>query len=103
MNLDGIIARISSVSGGRVITDFNHPLAGKNVVYSFKILKKIDDKKEQLEILSQFFLGTDKFELKDSKAVFSENLNRKLFENFSKKAKQILNIDAELMQKIDKK
>ena len=37
LNMDGIIVRISAVSGGRVITDFNNPLSGKEITYKFKI------------------------------------------------------------------
>jgi len=95
LNLDGIIARISSVSGGRVLIDFNNPLAGKTVIYEFKILKKIDDAKEKLAVLSEYFLNTDKFELNGTKAVFSGSFSKKAFELFSKKVKDILNIDAE--------
>ena len=47
LNLDDMIVRIGSVSGGRVIADFNNPLAGKAITYKFKINKIIEDKKEQ--------------------------------------------------------
>jgi FKBP-type peptidyl-prolyl cis-trans isomerase 2 len=45
---DGETGTISRVSGGRVIVNFNHPLAGKEVVYTVKINKKITDPKEQI-------------------------------------------------------
>jgi FKBP-type peptidyl-prolyl cis-trans isomerase 2 len=94
-DFDGIIAKISSVSGGRVLVDFNNPLSGKNVVYQFKVLKKIEDKEEELKILSEFYLGTDKFEPKEGKFLFKGNFQKKAFEEFSKKAKEILGIDVE--------
>ena len=34
--------------GGRVVVNFNHPLSGKEVVYTFKIRRKIDDAAEQI-------------------------------------------------------
>lgn len=51
---DNMMGRISAVSGGRVIVDFNNPLAGKSVVYELEVKrkinkekgKKIDDKKD---------------------------------------------------------
>jgi FKBP-type peptidyl-prolyl cis-trans isomerase 2 len=95
LDLDGIIARISSVSGGRVLADFNNPLAGKNIVYNFKLIKKIEDLNEKLKVLSEFYLGTDKFELNDKKAVFSGHFQKKAFEELSKKAKELLEIDVE--------
>ena len=45
---DGETGTITRVSGGRVIVNFNHPLAGKEVVYLVKVNKKITDPKEQI-------------------------------------------------------
>ena len=39
--LDQHLVRILSVSGGRVIADFNNPLAGKEIDYDFKIFEEI--------------------------------------------------------------
>jgi len=44
-NFDGQIGKIISVSGGRILIDFNNPLAGKTVLYLFK-----DKFKELLEL-----------------------------------------------------
>jgi len=51
VNIDGILATIRSVSGGRVTIDFNHPLAGKALKFNIKILKQITDVKEKLSAL----------------------------------------------------
>lgn len=51
VDMDGSRGVVRSISGGRVIVDFNHPLAGKTVKYKIKINKKIEDKKEQIESL----------------------------------------------------
>ncbi|MGB8232936.1 MAG: peptidylprolyl isomerase [Methanobacterium sp.] len=40
---DGVTGIIRSVSGGRVRVDFNHELAGKNLVYNIKVVKEIED------------------------------------------------------------
>ncbi len=55
LNLDGQIAKIISASGGRILVDFNNPLAGKSVTYKFKINKKITDKNEKINALQDFF------------------------------------------------
>lgn len=47
--LDNQMARIITVSGARVITDFNNPLAGKDISYRFKIVKIVSDDKEKAE------------------------------------------------------
>lgn len=39
--LDNLLAKIITISGGRVIVDFNNPLANKEVEYEFTIKKKI--------------------------------------------------------------
>ena len=55
LQLDNVIARVISVSGGRVTVDFNNPLAGKSISYNFKITKKIEDDKEKINALQDFF------------------------------------------------
>ena len=32
LNIDGIFGIVKTVSGGRILVDFNHPLAGKDIV-----------------------------------------------------------------------
>lgn len=53
LNLDGVMAKVRSVSSGRVIIDFNHPLAGQELVYSVKINKFITNKKLQIESIAK--------------------------------------------------
>lgn len=55
LSLDGKIAKVLSSSGGRVLVDFNNPLAGKEVIYNFKINKKVTDQKERIDSLQDFF------------------------------------------------
>ena len=69
--LDNNLVRIASVSGGRVLVDFNNPLAGKEISYEFVIKRKITDKKQKINSLLNYFLKKEiDFELKDNKAVF---------------------------------
>lgn len=70
INVDNNIGTVKSVSGGRVIVDFNHPLAGKDVMYKVRIDRKVEDTKEQLESLLQLELNRKDIgiELKDGKA-----------------------------------
>lgn len=44
-------ATVRSVSSGRVTLDFNHPLSGKVLQYSVKVLDKVEDTKEQIEAI----------------------------------------------------
>lgn len=69
VDMDGTRGVVRSVSGGRVIVDFNHPLAGKQVKYQINITKKIEDKKEQIKaILNLARLPHEEITLKDDEA-----------------------------------
>ena len=57
INADGRIGTVRSVTGGRVVVDFNHPLAGRDLIYFVKLIKKIEDKKKQVESLLEIELG----------------------------------------------
>jgi FKBP-type peptidyl-prolyl cis-trans isomerase 2 len=57
VNIDNRIGVIRSVSGGRVIVDFNHPLAGRDLVYEVKINRKVEDVKEKIEAFLKAELG----------------------------------------------
>ena len=98
-NMDGVIARISSVSGGRVITDFNMPLAGKTIIYDFKINKVIDTQEEKLKALVEFFIG-DKIDSKvdGNKAIITteKKIDSKALKT---KAKELLGLDVEFKHK----
>ncbi len=59
VNVNGILGVILSVSSGRVIVDFNHPLAGKNIIYKVKIIKKIEDLKEKIEGFLAYLFNMD--------------------------------------------
>ncbi|MFA5930476.1 MAG: peptidylprolyl isomerase [Candidatus Micrarchaeia archaeon] len=60
VTLDGAIARVKSVTSGRVVIDYNHPLAGEQVVYSIRVHEVITDDKRKIEaILSANALAGD--------------------------------------------
>ena len=45
--------RVLTVSGGRVRVDFNHPYAGKHLVYEVEVVEKIDDPIEKVKALME--------------------------------------------------
>ncbi len=68
--MDDVLARVITISGARVITDFNNPLAGKDVDYKFKIKRIIIDEKEKIEALFKFFFrAIPKYEIKENKII----------------------------------
>ncbi|MFA5382493.1 MAG: hypothetical protein WC356_04950 [Candidatus Micrarchaeia archaeon] len=48
VDLDGYKALIKAVSGGRVVVDFNHLLAGRNLRYKIKLLKILKENKDKI-------------------------------------------------------
>lgn len=100
-NFDGRIAKVLSVSGGRIRIDFNNPLAGKEVIYKVKIIKKIDDKKEKVNALNQFFFRKDfDSEIKENKLFLKVDKGFKQFvELFKDKYKEILELDLNVIEK----
>lgn len=55
VDFGGMKGRIQSASGGRVMVDFNNPLAGKGLKYDVEIVAKIDDPQEQAKGVMEFF------------------------------------------------
>ncbi|HIH23464.1 TPA: peptidylprolyl isomerase [Candidatus Woesearchaeota archaeon] len=51
LNIDGNYGVVRSVSSGRTVVDFNHPLASQDVVYDVEVISIVEDKKEQINAL----------------------------------------------------
>jgi len=62
VNVDGNMGMIKSVSGGRILVDFNHPLSGKDLIYDIGVKRVVTDKKEQIESLLDIILSVRKGE-----------------------------------------
>ena len=79
VNIDGIIGVVKTVSGGRIIVDFNHPLAGKELEYHIKINRLVEGIDEKIKglIKLQFGLKDDDFSvvIKDDNAEVILNKN----------------------------
>ena len=94
-NFDGRIGKILSVSGGRVMVDFNHPLAGKKIIYDVKVLRKIDDINEKTKSFIDFLFKRDLiFEIRDDILFLKVEKQMKQFiEIFKDKFKEVLNLN----------
>ena len=67
INVDGMFGVIRTVTGGRTLVDFNHPLAGKDVVYTVKVSRIVTDANEKVKGLLELQFGKEmaKSEIKD--------------------------------------
>lgn len=60
---DNMRGRVISVSGGRVRVDFNHPLAGKTLIYNIEIKKRVETPEEKIKTLINLYTKVDKNKL----------------------------------------
>ena len=99
-NFDGKIAKVLSVSGGRVRIDFNNPLAGKEVEYDVKVLRKVQDINEKISAFNEFlFKKQFKFEIKDKKLILQVDKTLvKFIEMFKDKFKEIFDLELEVKE-----
>ncbi|MEK6967255.1 MAG: FKBP-type peptidyl-prolyl cis-trans isomerase [Nanoarchaeota archaeon] len=61
VDVDGMRGVVRTVTGGRTIVDFNHPLSGKEVIYDVTVKKIITDEKEKLHAVIEKHLGIKDF------------------------------------------
>ena len=91
LDFDGALGTIRTVSGGRVVVDFNHPLAGRDVVYELKVRRMLSDDREKLKVLLMLIFHKDaQFELKDHVATIVVELQEQHRELVTKKILQLI-------------
>ncbi len=85
-DFDGRPAKVLTVSGGRVIADFNNPLAGKDLVYDLTVKRKVTDINEKTKAMIDFFFRQEiKFTIKDKKIILEVD---KALEGYAKMFKE---------------
>ncbi len=99
-NFDGRIGKALTVSSGRVMVDFNNPLAGKTVIYNINVKRKVTDMNEKARALIDFLFKRDmNFTIEGTKLILKTEKNlRKFAEIFRDKFKDLLDLDLEVME-----
>lgn len=94
LNIDGMFGIVKTVSAGRCYVDFNHPLAGKDLVYEVNVKRIITDDAEKLKSLldGHFHMHDAKVELKEGLALVSSNkqIPKEALEEIKKIAKKLI-------------
>ena len=95
--MDQAIARIVAVSGARVVTDFNNPLAGKDLAYKFKIVRKVTDDNEKAKTLLLFmFKFVPEFEVGENVIVKGPKILEHYANAFNPKFKELMGKELKL-------
>jgi len=104
-NFDGRVGKILTVSGGRIMVDFNNPLAGKDLVYKVKVKRKVEEINEKIKSFVEFLFRKDfKFEVKDKNLTLHVDKGMgKFVELFKDKFKEVLDLELEVKEIEDKK
>jgi len=97
LNMDNNIVKVITISGARVITDFNNPLAGKELEYKVKIVRKVTDEKEKVKsVLELLFKFVPDFDIKGNKVILKGPKGLEQFVKImSSKFKDLLGKDLE--------
>lgn len=97
---NGASGVVKAVSGGRILVDFNHPLAGQDLVYDCKIVKHITDDGEKLKGFLRYYLGKEgEVEVKEGKAVIKitpevpEMIQKTIIDNAKKRIPSLKEIE----------
>lgn len=79
LDLDGAKGIVKSVSGGRVMVDLNHILAGEKITYDVKVEEKLTETHPKIQaILDSFSLTAESFKLEGGvlQVVFSPEVKK---------------------------
>lgn len=101
VTIDNSIGVIKTVTGGRTLVDFNHPCAGKDVVYTFKALRVVTDTQTKVQATAVMLLGeqlVSDVAVKENKAEITtlvkmpDEIQSKMTENIKKCVPEITEI-----------
>jgi FKBP-type peptidyl-prolyl cis-trans isomerase 2 len=87
VNIDNAYGIVRSVSGGRVIVDFNHPLSGRDVKYEVKVNKLIESPLEKAVAVfkNELNIHDIKLEYEAGKLVIEEKIPEQVMEALKKR------------------
>ncbi|MBW2982993.1 peptidylprolyl isomerase [Candidatus Woesearchaeota archaeon] len=96
INVDNQVGTVRSVSGGRVIVDFNHPLAGKELTYEVDVKRKVTGQQEKLKaLLDMMRVPYEDVTVKEGKATVSgaQQLPPQVLDHFKTDLTRLAGVD----------
>ena len=82
LNMDDMMAKIISVTGGRCMVDFNHPLSSKELEYEVEVKKVVTDTKEKLDGFMKLRLKEFETKVENDKVTIKSELEQKELQEF---------------------
>ena len=74
LSFDGQHGIVRTVDGGRVRVDFNHELAGKDIIYEIEIVDTIDDNVEKIKGLIEVYYGNPNIDLEKTEILIEDGV-----------------------------
>ncbi|MCX8193939.1 MAG: peptidylprolyl isomerase [Candidatus Pacearchaeota archaeon] len=96
VNVEGIVAKVVSIAGGRALIDLNNPLAGKEIIYKFRINSIVNEDDKKIKAIARMFdikirkIDGNKVYIYDLKKIKKETLDF-----FIKKIKNLVGLEIE--------
>ncbi|MDK2908291.1 MAG: hypothetical protein PWQ87_749 [Candidatus Woesearchaeota archaeon] len=107
IEIDGKRGVVKSVSGGRVLVDMNHPLAGKKLTYKFKVNRIVENEEEKVNAIIKRMIGISeiKAEVNDKTATIKHNfeLPQEVMDLIKKEITESCNIEEVIFKKEETK
>ena len=109
IDVDGMMGTVNRVSGGRIIVNFNHPLAGREIVYEVEIIRKITDAKEKIKayLKATLRIPEEKIKVESHEKYFEAelpvNFPAQISEILSQKLTEIIEKEVKFSSKLEKK
>ena len=90
IDVDGQMALIRRVGGGRVLVDFNHPLAGHDVTYEVTALREVTDIAEKAKAVVLRSFGNIPLDYSEGVLTLTANFPKELEEPVTKQFSSII-------------
>ncbi len=103
VSIDGQVGMIRSVTGGRVVVDFNHPLSGKQLDYEVMVKRILTSNEEKAKALVKLLFNQEAGDVKATetslKITLPMEIPDELKDLMSKEFKELIGIEPEFTVK----
>jgi len=90
VRLDNLMGTIRTVSGGRIMVDFNHPLAGHTLLYKITTHKLVKDDKQKIISFLSFITPNPEVSIKEKTAEILSPIPEPFQKHLTEKIKSLI-------------